>query len=147
MILNHVTHDADPIIEARPVTDIDCLGRSDLDMINVIAVPHRLIKRVGEPKHEQVLNGFLAQIVVDSVDLRLRQDLMNRQVKLARRDQVVSERLLNNHPPPAVFLMDHIGRSKVGYGYLIQIGRNGQVVDPIGSSFALPVAQFPIKQD
>jgi hypothetical protein len=40
-------------------------------VVDVLAVPHRLEDAVGEAEDEKVLDGLLAEVVVDAVDLRL----------------------------------------------------------------------------
>ena len=51
------------------------LGHRDLHVVDVAAVPDRLEDPVAEPEDEQVLDGLLAQVVVDAEDLRSRKTL------------------------------------------------------------------------
>ena len=51
--------------------DADGLGGGDLHVIDVAPVPDRLEHAVAEAEHEQVLDGFLAEIVIDAIDLVL----------------------------------------------------------------------------
>ena len=55
-----------------PIADV--LGRGDLDVVDVVAVPDRLEQPVGEAEREHVLDGLLAQVVVDAEDLVLVED-------------------------------------------------------------------------
>ncbi len=58
-----------PVVVAGAAADADVLGHGDLHMVDEIAVPQRFDQRVGEAEHQQVLDGFLAQIVIDAEDL------------------------------------------------------------------------------
>ena len=68
------------------------------DVVDEVAVPHRLEQRVGEPQRHQVLDRLLAQVVIDPEHLRLVEHLEHLRVELARRRQVVAERLLDHDP-------------------------------------------------
>jgi hypothetical protein len=73
MVLDDVTDDAGLLVESRPVLDADRLADRDLDMVDVGVVPDGLEDRVGEAEREDVLDGLLAQVVVDAEDLALRE--------------------------------------------------------------------------
>ena len=75
---------------------IDLRGR-DLDVLDVVAVPDRLEDRVPEPQHQDVLDGLFAEVVIDSIDLRLVEVAADQIVELARRLEVAAERLLDDH--------------------------------------------------
>ncbi len=64
----------------------------------MIAVPQRLEHLVGEPEVHDVLHRLLPQEMVDPEDLVLADHLEQLAVELARRSEVVSERLLDHHP-------------------------------------------------
>ena len=70
MILKHIPQGAGFIIVIRSVFDADGLGLCDLYVVDVITVPDRLKNSVGETEYQDVLNGFLAEIVVYSIYLR-----------------------------------------------------------------------------
>ena len=59
------------VVVARARADPDVLGGGDLDVVDEVAVPDRLEHVVGEPERHHVLDGLLAQVVVDAVDLLL----------------------------------------------------------------------------
>jgi hypothetical protein len=65
-------------------------------VVHVSAVPQRLEDAVGEAQHHQVLHGLLAQVVVDAVDLVLRERLGEGHVLLLGALQVVANRLLDD---------------------------------------------------
>ena len=62
------------VVVAGARADAEVLGRGDLDVVDVVAVPHRLEHAVGEPERQQVLDRLLAQVVVDAEDLALVED-------------------------------------------------------------------------
>ena len=66
VVLDHVSGDADAIEVAGSPTDTDVLGHGDLDMIDIVVVPHRLEQLVREAKRQHVLNRFLAEVVIDA---------------------------------------------------------------------------------
>ena len=80
---------------ARP-SIADRLRHVDLDVADVVAVPDRLEEPVGEPQGEQVVDGLLAQEVVDAEDLRLVEDGVERRVERLGRGQIGAERLLGD---------------------------------------------------
>ena len=49
-----------------PVLNPDFLGHRDGHMVHIAPVPDRLENGVREPKCQQVLDGFLAQVMIDS---------------------------------------------------------------------------------
>ena len=69
VVLHDVAQRAGLLVVRTATLDADLLGHGDLHMVDVLAVPQRLEDPVGEPEHEQVLNGLLAEVVVDAIDL------------------------------------------------------------------------------
>src|ERR687891_582428 len=61
-------------VVARARADPEVLGRGDLDVVDVVAVPDRLEHVVREPERHHVLDRLLAQGVVDAEDLALAED-------------------------------------------------------------------------
>ena len=70
-------------------------------MVDVAAVPERLEDRVGKPQHHDVLRGFLAEVMVDAVGVRLRERLVHHWFSSCADRQVGAERLLDDHARPA----------------------------------------------
>ena len=68
MVLDDVADGADLVVELAAALDAEILGHGDLHALDVIAVPDRLEEGVGEAEIEQVLDRFLAEIVVDAED-------------------------------------------------------------------------------
>ena len=60
-------------------------------MVDVVAIPDRLEDPIRQAKGENVLDGLFAQIVVDAVDLRFLEDLLDLAIELAGGGQVGSK--------------------------------------------------------
>jgi hypothetical protein len=90
---------------------------------HVAAIPDRLEDRVGKPEDEQVLDGLLAQEVVNPKDRVLREVLVKQRVERAGRREVTSEGLLQDDPAAAV--QPHPGKPLDDRGELV--GRDRQV--------------------
>ena len=75
MVLADVSKSSDLLVEGTAATDSDVLRDGDLDVVDVMPVPQWFEYRVGESKDEQVLDGFLAEVVIDAEDLLLREPL------------------------------------------------------------------------
>ena len=129
MVLHHVADRAGTLVIRRPPLDADGLGRRDLHVIDVAAVPHRLVHPVAEPEHQQVLDGFLAEIVVDAEHLLFVEVLVHDRVERAGTGQVGAERLLDDDAAPAG--RGHLRKARLAepldHG-LVDAGRNGEVV-------------------
>jgi hypothetical protein len=96
VVLDHVAHRAGAVVEAGAAADADFLGHRDLHARDVRRAPQRFQDRVPEAQHHQVLHGFLAEVVVDAVDLRFGEVLADRLVDLDRRREVGAERLFQH---------------------------------------------------
>ena len=96
MVRNHVAKGAGPIVVVAPALDPEGLGDGDLDAVHVAAVPDRLEDPVGEAECQDVLNGLLAQVVVDAEDLGFPKDLEEPQVQVPGGVEVPAEGLLHD---------------------------------------------------
>jgi hypothetical protein len=59
VVLQDIADCTDSVIEARPSFGSERFGHRDLHAGDVSAVPQRFQDRVGEPKNQQALDGFL----------------------------------------------------------------------------------------
>ena len=71
MVLQHVARSAAAIVVTTARADTELFGDGDLDVVDVTTIPKRLENRVGETQDEEILDGLLAEVVVDAEDLRL----------------------------------------------------------------------------
>ena len=77
------------------------LLEDDLDVADVVAVPQRGEKTVGEAHDDQVLGEFFAEVVVDAVQLRLREELRDAAGELLAGAKVSTEGFLHDNSRPA----------------------------------------------
>ena len=96
MILDHVAHCTARIIIATARADTEAFSHRDLHTINVLTIPEWLEDRVTKTLHKQILNGFLAEVVVDTINLRLLEDAADHFIQLTSRLQVLAERFFND---------------------------------------------------
>ena len=82
------------------VLDPETLGHRDLHAREAVPVPHWLEHRVGEPKVEELLETHLPQEVIDPVDLRLIEVLVELGRERDGRRLVMAERLLDHDLRP-----------------------------------------------
>ena len=66
-----VAERADRVVEVAAILDAEALGHRDLHALDVVPVPDRLEHRVREAQEEELLEAHLPEEVVDAVDLRL----------------------------------------------------------------------------
>ena len=80
--------------------DADGFRRGDLDMVDLLAIPQRLEQAVGETQRHDVLHRFLAEEMIDPVNLMLLQCLQDLGIEGLGRSEVVAERLFDDDPAP-----------------------------------------------
>ena len=123
VVLDHVPGRADAVVVAGPAADADVLGHGDLHVVDVAAVPDRLVQRVGEAQRQDVLDRLLAQVVVDAEHRLGREHRVQDGVQLAGALQVVAERLLDHHPAPRAAAGP--GLLAVRRGVAVRVGQAG----------------------
>ena len=128
MVLHHVAQRARRLVVAAAAFDADRLGHRDLHVVDVAAVPDRLEDAVGEAEDHQVLDGLLAQVVIDAVDLRLAEGRGQFLVQGTGGGDVAAERLLDDDPPPRRIVRSRDGalveaRAAEALGDLAEQGR------------------------
>ncbi len=97
VVLNHIAHRADPVVKGSAAQNAELLRHGDLHAFNVLAIPDRLEKEVGEAEKDHVLNGVLPEIVVDAEDIVFIEDAVNFGVERPRGFDIVTEGLLDDH--------------------------------------------------
>jgi predicted nucleic acid-binding protein len=80
---DHVPERARLLVEGGAAVDRERLGDVDLDVVDVVSVPDRLEQAVREAKRQDVLDGLLAEEVVDPEDLLLGEHCVHRRVQRA----------------------------------------------------------------
>ena len=100
MIGNHVAKGAGAIVIIAAKLYSQFFSDSDLHVIHIAAVPHRLENSIGEAECENILNGLFTEIMIDAIDLVFVQNFANIVVQSHRGGQIVAERLLYHHTFP-----------------------------------------------
>src|SRR5260370_28539837 len=100
MLRHHVARAACWLVEASAALDPHSFGRRDLHIVDRIAVPERLEVTVGKAQHQNILDRFFAEKMIDPIDLVFGQHPEDLRVECLRRCEVVPKRLFDYHPPP-----------------------------------------------
>ena len=86
MIRNHVAQRPCLFVISGASSHPHCFRRSDLDIVDIVAVPDRLEHRVTETKHKNVLHGVFAEVMIDTINLvfleRARDHIVQRQGRI-----------------------------------------------------------------
>jgi len=96
VVLHHVAESARLLVVARTGTDALFLGHRDLNVVHVPLVHQRLENAVRKPQHQDVLDRFLSEIVIDSIDLLLVEYLGDGVVDRAGALEIAADRLLDD---------------------------------------------------
>src|SRR6267378_4660365 len=94
--LNHVTERARGFVETAAALDAQSFGGGDLDVIDVIPVPKRLEYSVAKAENEQILDGILAEVVIDAVDLLFVENIKDDAIQFFCGGQVPAKRFFDD---------------------------------------------------
>ena len=108
MVLDDVAGCTHAVVVACAGADADVFGHGDLDVVNVVRVPERFKHLVGETHCQDVLHGFLAEVVVDAEHCVGREDCLHDGVQFACAFKVVTEGLFDDHAAPTVDGVDGV---------------------------------------
>jgi hypothetical protein len=95
MVLHDVADDAKLVKVAAPTLGTKWLLECDLHIIDVMAVPGGAKEGVSKTKNENVLDHFLAKVVIDAEELILLPVGLQRLLELTGAGEVLTERLLD----------------------------------------------------
>ena len=101
MVLHHVPDDPELVKVPAPALSPEGLLEADGDAGNVVPVPGGAKDHVAKPQADQVLDHLLAQVVVDPVQLVLREELLQVVAEVRGAGRILPEGLLHDHPGPA----------------------------------------------
>src|SRR6185437_15969714 len=130
MVLDHVAQGPGFLVIRAAPLDANRFGGRDLNVIDIAAVPERLEHAVSEPEGQNVLNRLLAQVMIDPIDLRFIEDLVNLVVQMPRAVQIVAEGLLNNHAPPSAAVIQMV-LAKLENCFGVMTGLRGQIKENV----------------
>ena len=112
VVLHHVADGAGMVVIFAAPAHAHGFGNRDLDMVDILRVPQRLEQDIGETHGHQVLDRFLAQIMVDAIDLVFAEMPRQRGVQFARGRKVAAKGLF--HHDPAVGIGDAVIGQSLG---------------------------------
>ena len=95
MVLHHVADDAEFVEVASSTFGAERLLEGYLDVVDVVAVPSGAQKGVSKSQNQDVLDHFLAQVVVNPEDLVLGPVGRKCSLELSGTGKVLTERLLD----------------------------------------------------
>ena len=96
MVLNHIAQSAYLVVKLNPSTDTNVFSHGNLYMVNISPVPQWFKKRVCKTQCEYILNGFLAQVMIDPEYTIFRETLTHLIIDLKCRGIIVAHRLLQH---------------------------------------------------
>ncbi|MDT4880928.1 hypothetical protein FQZ97_1167320 [compost metagenome] len=81
MVLHHIAQRASGIVITGATFKADSFSDRDLHVVDMRRIPERLIECIGKAQSHQVLNSFLAKIMVDTENLVFAENAADRVVK------------------------------------------------------------------
>jgi hypothetical protein len=105
MIRNHVAQSARRIIITTARFDADLFSDRNLHVIDIISVPDRLENAVAKAENQNILHGFLAEIMIDAENLIFLKDRAQFFIQSFSRFQIAPERFFKNETPPLFFIV------------------------------------------
>src|SRR5215469_11253518 len=112
MVLHHVTNSTRFLVVGSASFQSDILCHSNLYVVNITPVPHRLEDAICQAKNKNILYCFFAEIMIDAIDLLFFEDPGNLAVQFACRYQVMPKRLFNDDARPAFAVSIQAHRAK-----------------------------------
>ena len=139
MVLDHVAQGAGAFVVAGAAADAFGLRYRDLHVVDVFLIEQRFEDAVGEAQNENVLDRFLAEIVIDAVDLPLVEDRGDGVVDAPGAGEVLTDWLFDDDARvgPGRPFDDEAGAIELLHGRHEQRRRNGEVVQAVAGQAAL----------
>ena len=109
VVLHHVAQGPRAFVVAGPLFHADCLCSRDLHTGDVVAVPDRFENGVSEAQHQDVLDRFLAEVVVDPEDLVFLCRALHHPVQFLGTAVIAAKGLFDHHPTPGGILQQTRG--------------------------------------
>src|SRR5689334_8514405 len=96
MVLNDIPDGARLVIKGAAALNAEILRHGDLNTLDIVAVPERLEKRIGEPEVQDILNRTLAEVMIDTEYRFLGKGAGQGPVQFLSRDKVPSKWLFDD---------------------------------------------------
>src|ERR1700686_2027603 len=96
VVFDHVADRPGVVVELPPPLDPELFCHCNLHTLDVIPVPDRLQKAVGEAKEQKIEDRLFTEVVVDTKDSRFRKHGMKSSIQLLRRGKIMSKGLFDN---------------------------------------------------
>ena len=101
VVLDHIANRPGLFEVGAPAFQAEVFRDGDLHVINIAPVPHRFKNAVGQTKNKDILDGFFAEVVVDTIDLFLAEDPGDLAVQFTCRGEVASKGFFDDNTSPA----------------------------------------------
>src|ERR1700722_13058794 len=102
MVLDHIADRTGLVVKASTPLNAKVLRHRDLDALDVVPIPERLNKRVGEAECQHVVQCAFSEIVVDTKDVGLIENAEQDFVEFLSRCQIMSEGFLHDDARSAI---------------------------------------------
>ncbi len=145
MALHHVAQRPGAIVVGGARADALGLGDGNLDMVNESRRPYGFEDRVGEAQHHQVLDGFLAEVMVDSENLAFVEMARELGVDLRRAGEIGADRFFDYHARERMPLLMRMNHSRGGQSLRTGVDesrRNRKVEDTIAFGTELGIQRL-----
>ena len=119
------------VVITGAVTHIHSFGDGDLHIVHVAAVPDRLEDGVGEAEEQDILGGFLAQVVIDAKYLAFIKDRMDGPVELWAEARSVPNGFSMTMRRQPLALLGHARFTQVVHTAGVMLRRCSQVIQPV----------------
>src|SRR5215472_3046629 len=100
MVGNHIAQGTRHVKVSAALFHADGFGNGDLYVINVAVVPDGLEDAVAEAKHQDVLDRFFPEIVIDAVDLAFGEYPLDFLIEIFGGPEIVAKGFLKNDAAP-----------------------------------------------
>ena len=133
VILDHVAQGARFFVVPAAFFHADVLRDRNLHVIDVISVPQRFENTVRKTERQNILYGFFAEIMIDSIDLPFLERMVNFLIQFAGGFQIAAEGFFDDEAPPVVTALDpgHAVVAQLFANYPEDARRCGKIVQPI----------------
>ena len=135
VIGHHVAQGASCIVIIAALFDADGFGNRNLHVVDVAAIPYRLENSVGEAEGQDILDRLFSQVVIDAVDLALRNNAQQLLVQGLGGIEIVPEGFFDDYASPIV-IFGHQTRFRKSLDDIPKIlSRRGEIKEIIAVRF------------